>query len=85
MALGLAGCESPQPPAPCGPAPQVTVNAKESTTVTACFNDPNGDVLSYSATTSNTSVATASASGPNITVTAVLPGNAAVTVTFTAI
>lgn len=83
MALGLAGCESPQPPAPCGPAPQVTVNAKESTTVTACFNDPNGDVLSYSATTSNTSVATASASGPNIAVTAVLPGNAAVTVTAT--
>ena len=83
MSLGLAACEDPQPPAPCGPAPQVTVNARESTAVTACFDDPNGDVLSYSATSSNTSVATASVSGANITVAAVLPGDAAVTVTAT--
>ena len=48
----------------------------------ACFDDPNGDVLSYSATSSNTGVATVSASGPNITFAAVLPGSAAmVTVT----
>ncbi len=83
MAFGFAACESPQPPAPCGAAPQVTVHARESASVTACFNDPNGDVLSYSATSSNSTVATASASGPNITVAAVLPGSAAVTVTAT--
>lgn len=36
--LGAVTCESPQPPAACGPIPQVTVNAKETTAVTACFN-----------------------------------------------
>ena len=77
----LAACEGPQPPAACGAGAQVTVHAKESTNVTACFNDPNGDMLSYSATSSDPSVATVSASGPNVTITAVLPGSASVTVT----
>ena len=80
MALGTAACEDPQPPAACGTLPQVTVNAKETTTVTACFKDPNGDVLSYSATSSNPSVATVSLSGTTITVGAVAPGSASVTV-----
>ena len=64
------------------PAAQVTVHAKESTGVTACFSDPN-DKLSYSATLSDLGVSTVSASGPNITITAVLPGSALVTVTAT--
>ena len=81
--LAAAACESPQPPAACGPIPQVTVNAKETTAVTACFNDPNGDVLSYTATSSNTGVATVSVSGPNISVAALLPGGTTVTVTAT--
>ena len=51
------------------------------TTVTACFNDPNGDMLTYSATSSNPGVATASISGTSVTVSAVAPGNASVTVT----
>ena len=82
-AVGVAACESPQPPAACGAIPQVTVNARETTAVTACFNDPNGDVLSYTATSSNTGVATVSASGPNITVAGLLPGGTTVTVTAT--
>ena len=49
--------------------------------MTACFTDPNGDVLSYSATSSSPEVATASAAGETITVTAVSPGNTSVTVT----
>ncbi len=61
----------------------MTVNARETTAVTACFNDPNGDVLSYTATSSNTGVATVSASGPNITVAGLLPGGTTVTVTAT--
>ena len=81
VALGVIACENPQPPAACGPLPQVTVNAGESATVSACFNDPNGDMLTYSATSSNRGVATASISGTSITVTAVAPGNASVTVT----
>ena len=81
IALGVVACDNPQPPTSCGPLPQVTVNAGESTTVTACFNDPNGDMLSYSATSSNPGVATASISGTSVTVRAVAPGNASVTVT----
>ena len=81
MAAVVAACEGPQPPEACGPMPQVTVNAKESTTVTACFDDPNGDMLSYSATSSNPGVSTVSASGSKITITAVLPGSSSIKVT----
>ena len=79
--LALAACENQQPPAACGSIPQVTVNAGETATVTACFSDPNGDVLVYSATSSNPGVATASVSGTSINVAAVAPGSASVTVT----
>ena len=81
IAAAVVACSDPQPPEACGPVPQVTVNAKESTSVTACFNDPNGDMLSYSATSSNPGVATVSASGPEITITAVLPGSSSIKVT----
>ena len=83
MVALVAACEDPQPPAMCGAIPQVTINAGETSTVTACFNDPNGDMLTYSATSSNPAVATVSNSGATITVTAVAPGNASVTVTAT--
>ena len=83
IVLAAGACENPQPPAACGAIPQVTVNAGETATVTACFDDPNGDMLSYSATSSNPGVATASISGTNITVSAVAPGNTSVTVTAT--
>ena len=77
----VAACgEDPVAPSSCGSLPQVTVNAGETVNVTACFEDLNGDVLTYSVTTSNSSVARASASGPRITVEAVSPGNATVTV-----
>ncbi len=79
--LVLAACESPQPPAACGPIPQVTVNAGETAAATACFNDPNGDALVYSATSSNPGVATVSMSGTAITIAAIAPGGASVTVT----
>ena len=81
IALGVAACESAEPPAACGPLPQVTVNAGERTMVTACFTDPNGDVLTYTAMSANPGVATASVSGTSVTVMAVAPGNASVTIT----
>ena len=81
FAGAIAACENPQPPMACGPLPQVTVNVGESTTVPACFNDPNGDVLTYTATSSNATVATASISGTSVTVAALAPGNATVTIT----
>ena len=73
-----AACESPAAPAPCGPLPQVTVNVGERSSVAACFNDENGDVLSYTATSSNPAVAKASISDTSITVTGVAPGDATV-------
>ncbi|MYI45474.1 MAG: hypothetical protein F4123_03615 [Gemmatimonadetes bacterium] len=81
LVVWLAACEDPQPPAACGAIPQLTINAGEQATVTACFNDPNGDMLTFSVSSANTSVATASISGTTVTVTAVAPGNASVTVT----
>ena len=78
-----AACESPAAPAPCGPLPQVTVNVGERSSVAACFNDESGDVLSYTATSSNPAVAKASISDTSITVTGVAPGDATVAVTAT--
>ena len=79
--LAFAACDSAEPPDSCGFIPQVTVRAGESYAVTACFNDPNGDRLTYSATSSDPGVATATASGNTITVTAVAPGNVTISVT----
>ena len=81
VALAATACESPVAPAACGPLPQVTVNVGETSSVAACFNDANGDMLSYTAASSNPGVATASISGTSITVTGVSPGNTTVTVT----
>ena len=80
--LGVAACgDGPRPPTACGSLPQVTLNVGERNTVTACFNDPDGDVLTYSVSSSNPAVATASNAGPSVTVTAVAPGNASIAVT----
>ena len=61
--------------------PQVTLNAGETAVVPACFNDPNGDALTYTAVSSRPEHATAAVSGSTVTVTAVAPGNATVTIT----
>ncbi len=83
--FALAACgEDPAAPVPCGALPQVTVNAGGAAAVLACFNDPNGDELAYSAISSNTAVATANLSGaPVFTVAAVTPGSVTVTIMAT--
>ena len=83
--IALAACgEDPAAPVPCGALPQVTVNAGGAAAVLACFNDPNGDELAYSAISSNTAVATANLSGaPVFTVAAVTPGSVTVTIMAT--
>ena len=81
LILLVAACEEQLPPAACGSIPPVTIAEGERSAVTACFTDPNGDVLSYSATSSSPEVATASAAGETITVTTVSPGNTSVTIT----
>ena len=83
VVFGVMACEEPQPPWACGAIQQVTVNAGETSTPTACFNDPNGDMLTYSATSTNPGVATASISGTTVNVSGVAPGNASVVVTAT--
>ena len=81
IVLGVAACENPQPPASCGPVPQVTVNAGERASVIACFNDPNGDTLAYAVSSTHPGVAAASISGTTVSVDGVAPGNASVTIT----
>ncbi len=54
-----------------------------SLSVTNVFSDPDGDSLTYSATSSNTSVATTSMSGATLTVSPVGGGTATITITAT--
>ena len=77
----LTSCESPVAPVACGPIAQVTVHAGETASIMACFNDPDGDVVGYALSVSNPSVATASLAGSVVSVDAVAPGNATITVT----
>ena len=77
----VAGCENPVAPTSCGPIPQQTVNVGGSARVTVCFNDADGDVLSYAVSSSNESVATATHGGTEVTVTARAPGSTTIAVT----
>ena len=79
LALGAAACEDPKPPTACGNLPAVTVHVGETATVESCFSDPNGDMLTYSATSSSPQVATAATSGKTVTVTAKALGSATIT------
>ena len=82
-ALLLAACENPQPPGLCGTIPEQTLVVGETATVSACFDDPNGDVLSYGAITSDPGIVTVNLSSNRMTVAGVAPGAAVVTVTAT--
>lgn len=80
----LVACYDPQPPSPCGSIPELTIHVGESATVSACFNDPNEeDMLTFATTSSNPGVATVAGTGNTVTVTAVSPGTAVVTMTAT--
>ena len=81
---------TPPPPPPPNQAPTAvgsiaaqTVAAGESVTVNVSsnFNDPDGDALTYTATTSDAGVATASVAGSNVTIAGVAAGTATITVT----
>ena len=67
------------------PIPNAEVDAAEPLELTLSdhFSDPDGDDLSYAATSSDEGVATASASGDSLTVAGVGRGTATVTVTAT--
>lgn len=76
----LLACETPQPPGVCSAIPLQTITVAESVTVSACFDDPNEDMLTYKAWSSDVGTATVTGSGATLTVTAVSPGSALVTV-----
>ena len=75
-----------RPPEPVGTLARLSIGVGEapvSVDVAAAFRDPDGDPLSYAATTSAPGVAAASVSGSVVTVTPVAPGTATVTATAT--
>ena len=83
IAAWAVGCGEPQSPIATGriPAQTVEVGNTESLDLAGYFSDADGDVLSYSATSSDPGVATTAVSGTAVRVTAVAAGNAKVTVT----
>ena len=74
-----------RPPLAIGVVPTDTVPVGETRTLDlpGYFTDPDGDILAYTATISNSVVATASVAGTAISVTALAKGDAIVTVTAT--
>ena len=72
-----------QPPQPEGTVPAQSVETGEAVTVDAAsyFSDPEGDQLSYAASSSSSAVAAVSRQGSQVTITGVAPGTATVTVT----
>ena len=70
-------------PVPVGSIPAESLNPGQARTidVSSYFRDPDGNALTYAASSSNTGVATASVSGSRVTVTGVAVGSATVTVT----
>ena len=70
-------------PVTSGTIPSRTLDPGGTATVNASsyFNDPDGDALTYSTASSNSSVARASVSGSTVTITAVAQGSATITIT----
>ncbi len=73
-----------QPPRAVGTISNITLYKKGKTrnvSVSSKFSDPNGDALTYSATSDETSVATVRVSGSTVTVRSGVKGTATITVT----
>ena len=79
------GGGSNQAPVATGSVPAQSLTPGQSTQVDLApfFNDPDGDALTYTASSSNAGIATVSVSGGTLTATAVAAGTATVTVTAT--
>ena len=61
----------------------IEVGAEETVNVASSFSDPDGDALTYAASTSDAAVAAASVSGSTVAVTGTGAGTASITVTAT--
>ena len=81
----VGGGGSNRSPVTVGTISSATVQAGESTSVNASsyFSDPDGDALTYAASSSRASVATASVSGRTVTVNGVAAGSATIRITAT--
>ena len=82
-ALWVVSCESPLAPELCGPLPDQTIAVGGTVDVALCFRDPNGEALDFDAFSSDPDIATAQLRGSTLTITAVSPGTAVVTVVAT--
>ena len=65
------------------PGPEVEEGTQVAVDVSGAFSDPDGDALSYEATSDASSVATASVAGSEVTVAGDAPGSATITVAAT--
>ncbi len=83
VVVWIASCDSPQYPELCGSIPEQTIPVGETVTVDACFDDPDGDMLAFEVFTSDPVVAAATATGSTVTVTALSPGVALITIVAT--
>ena len=83
VVIASVSCEDPQPPGACASIPEQTVHVGETKSVTACFEDPNDDMLVYAVATNDPDVAAAAVSGSMVEVKGMAPGGALVTVTAT--
>ena len=83
VATWAIGCGEPQPPIAVGRIPALTVEVgnSESVDLAGYFSDADGDVLTYTARSTDPGVATADVSGATVQVTAVAAGGALVAVT----
>ena len=85
-APGAPGAPAQNPPSAVGKIMDITVVASETSPpmdVSGYFNEPESEVLAYTAMSDKPAVATAAASGSMVTVTGVAEGMAKITVTAT--
>ena len=82
-AVWVVSCENPLAPELCGTIPDQTITVGGTTDVALCFRDPNGEALDFDAFSSDPDVATVQLRGSTVTITAVSPGTAVVTVVAT--
>lgn len=83
VAVLLASCDDPGPPAACATIPQQTLHVAESKTVEPCFEDPDMDEMTLAAESSDPQVVTAAVQGEKVGIRGVSPGTSRVTVTAT--
>ena len=85
VASWVVGCGEPQPPVAVGGIPNLTIEVgiTEAVDLAEYFSHPDGNLLAYAASSSDTSIATVRVSGATALVRGIAGGNATVTVTAT--